>query len=91
MKQGSLQKICGSSVRINRYAYALFIVLSIILFARGDYQWAFVNMGMALVFDPFDPNVSWADRPLYQRAWLFIHLLVVLGLLLFMLLQHHPL
>ena len=65
----------------NRMAYGLYVVLVIYLFIKGDYEWAFTNLGIALVFDPFDPNVKWQQRPMYQKVWLLVHLtLVVVGL-----------
>jgi hypothetical protein len=32
------------------------------------------------VFDPFDPKQEWKQRPVWQRAWLIIHLAIVAGL-----------
>jgi hypothetical protein len=31
-------------------------------------------MGIALIFDPFNPSVKWQQRPVYQKGWLLIHL-----------------
>lgn len=36
-----------------------------------------MNLGIALAFDPFDQSVSWKERPLYQRAWLIVHLVLL--------------
>lgn len=58
----------------NRYAYAVFMVLVVYLFIKGDYEWAFANMGIALIFDPFNPSVKWQQRPMYQKVWLLVHL-----------------
>lgn len=58
----------------NRYAYAAYMVLVIYLFIKGDYEWAFTNMGIALIFDPFNPSVKWQQRPMYQKVWLLVHL-----------------
>ena len=62
------------SVQVNRYTYILYLILVIYLLLKGDIEWAAVNMGIAMVFDPFDARVKWQDRPLYQRAWLIAHL-----------------
>ena len=65
-----------------RVMYGLFVLLSAYyLFYKQDYGDAAVNLGLALIFDPFDPEVPWDKRPRYQRAWLIIHLLVMVLLL----------
>jgi hypothetical protein len=68
----------------NRLAYGLFIVLAIyqIIF-RVDYIDAASSMGIALIFDPFDQTVKWPQRPIWQRAWLIIHLLIAISLLVY--------
>jgi hypothetical protein len=62
------------------------MVLVLYLFIKGDYEWAFTNMGIALVFDPFNPAVKWQQRPLYQRIWLLVHLAVTFAGLIYILL-----
>jgi H+/Cl- antiporter ClcA len=37
-------------------------------------------LGVGLVFDPFDPQQTWKERPLWKKVWLFVHLAVVAGL-----------
>ena len=39
-----------------------------------QYGDAAMNFGIALAFDPFDQSVSWKERPIWQRAWLIVHL-----------------
>ena len=89
MKRESILKTCTTSTRFNRYAYALYIILFIYLFVKGDYTWAFLNLGVALVFDPFDTAVRWQQRPLYQKAWLFIHVAVMFAGLTYIYMQKH--
>jgi hypothetical protein len=63
---------------LSRTMYTLFVVLSAYyLFFRGDYGDAAANLGIALIFDPFNPQQSWKDRPLYQRVWLIVHVILV--------------
>ncbi len=38
---------------------------------------AAASMGIALAFDPFNPEQKWNDRPFWQKAVLIIHLLIV--------------
>jgi hypothetical protein len=58
-----------------RVAYTLFIALALYqILLRQDFVDAASSMGIALIFDPFDQTVSWKDRPIWQRAWMLIHL-----------------
>lgn len=66
-----------------RFFYGAFVLLSIYFLATGDYMTAASNLGIALIFDPFDHQVTWTSRPFYQRAWLVVHLTASLGLLVF--------
>lgn len=67
------------TVKWNRYAYAGFILLSCyFLFISQDLEAATANLGIALIFDPFDQQQSWPQRPRWQRAWLLVHLSLVL-------------
>jgi len=65
------------------------MLLVIYLFIKGDYGWAFTNLGVALVFEPFDTTVNWQNRPLYQKAWLLVHVAIMLAGLIFLYFQKH--
>jgi hypothetical protein len=70
------------SKMINRVMYGLFVALSLyFLLVKNDISSAMSNLGISLIFDPFDQRVSFTNRPFYQRAWLIIHAAVVLTLL----------
>jgi hypothetical protein len=58
---------------IQRMAYFLFLILVAYQAAIGELEWAVINLGVALVFDPFDPTVKFKDRPSYQKVWLYVH------------------
>lgn len=74
MKQELFVETTPKFTPFNRYAYVVYMVLVIYLFIKGDYEWAFTNLGIALVFDPFDPSLKWQLRPMYQKVWLLVHL-----------------
>lgn len=74
MKQELTNKQEKQSIRLNRFAYVAYIILVIYQLTKGDIEWAIINLGVAMAFDPFDAKVKWEDRPFYQRAWLLIHL-----------------
>jgi hypothetical protein len=67
--------------KYNRFLYGAFVILAVVFVATGQFTSAMSNLGIALIFDPFDQKVAWQNRPLYQRAWLLVHLVLVLGLL----------
>lgn len=70
------------SIVINRVLYGAFVLLCLYYFLTGSYEDAAVNLGIGLIFDPFDQTVRWNDRLRWQRAWLIVHLFVMLGIIL---------
>jgi len=65
----------------NRYLYIGFLVLGIYqATANKDYLQAASQLGIALAFDPFNPEQTWNDRPTWQKATLIIHLALVAAL-----------
>jgi len=71
----------SSSFKFNLWGYGAFVILSLyFLLVSEDLNSAVINLGIALVFDPFNQSVPWNKRPLYQRIWLIIHLAILFGL-----------
>jgi hypothetical protein len=70
-----------STVVIFRIMYVLFLLIAVyeIIFKK-DYIQAASQLGIALIFDPFNQQISWSDRPIWQRAWLIIHLAITAAL-----------
>lgn len=64
-----------------RVLYGAFVLLSIYFLATKQIESAMSNLGIALIFDPFDQKVTWNNRPAYQQIWLIVHLSIVFGLL----------
>lgn len=58
MKQVITSKQRIHSNRINRVGYGLFLALVAYLLVKGDYEMAVTNLGIAMVFDPFDASVK---------------------------------
>jgi formate/nitrite transporter FocA (FNT family) len=87
MKKEITSKEASRTLRINPYAYAIFMLLVVYLLVRGDMENAVINMGIALIFDPFNPNLKWQDRPLYQKAWLMAHLTLTLAGFIYLVLR----
>ncbi len=69
------KKISPSINRVLYFGFVLFGFYSILF----KHHWgdAAMYMGIALAFDPFDQEVSWKERPMWQRVLLVIHLALV--------------
>ncbi|WP_080058387.1 hypothetical protein [Spirosoma aerolatum] len=78
--QANNQSTKSLSVKVNRFMYGAFVLMSLYFYLTGSYQDAMSNLGIALIFDPFDQTVRWDNRPRWQRAWLIIHLMVLAGI-----------
>lgn len=78
MKQEITANNKTQSDNINRAAYILYMVLVVFQLITEDYEWAITNMGIALIFDPFG-SAKWQDRTKPQRAWLLIHLSMLIA------------
>jgi hypothetical protein len=64
---------------ITRILYIAFTLLGILYWIFGsDKSDAFVKLGIALLFDPFNPSQPYGQRPLYQKVWLIVHAGVVI-------------
>jgi hypothetical protein len=72
------------SPAVNRWGYVAFVVVSLyFLFVSNDIFTAASNLGIALIFDPFNPAVKWTERKTWQKGWLLVHVLLTLGLFLY--------
>jgi mannose/fructose/N-acetylgalactosamine-specific phosphotransferase system component IIC len=62
----------------NKFLYIGFLLLGLFqAFYSKDYMQATASLGIALAFDPFNPEQKWNDRPKWQKAVLIIHLAMV--------------
>jgi hypothetical protein len=67
-----------SKFTFNTAFYAMFLLLTIyhVVF-REDFLDAASTLGIALIFDPFDQKMAWNQRPVWQRTWLILHLIIL--------------
>lgn len=64
--------------KISRALYGAFVLLGLYyLIGQRDPGTAIAQIGIALAFDPFDPNQPWGERPRWQRVWLYTHLALI--------------
>ena len=68
-----------TSLTVNRLLYSGFLLLCLYFLVKGDITDAASNLGIALIFDPFAPT-TWQERKNWQKAWLFVHVTLVIGL-----------
>jgi hypothetical protein len=71
---------------LSRVLYAGFLIMSCYYVYRGDLASAGSNLGIGLIFDPFN-GLAWEQRKVWQKGWLIVHLTFTLGLLAVGLLQ----
>lgn len=68
--------------QFSKYLYVGFLLLglyqSIVI---KDYIQSGASLGIALAFDPFDQNVTWKERPVWQKITLIVHLAVCASLI----------
>ncbi len=78
----------ASPTVFNKIAYTAFVALAVFmwLFSK-DKMLATSHLGIALVFDPFNPAVPWNKRPLYQKVWLIAHTTILFALFAYVLLS----
>jgi len=63
-----------------KYIYLALVILGTFYLVEKNIGQALVTLGIALVFDPFNPDQPWADRPVWQKITLLVHLAIVFGL-----------
>lgn len=72
------------SPAVNRWFYAALVLFAVYyLFVQKDVLTAASNLGIAFIFDPFNANITWANRKTWQKSWLIVHVAVVIALLLY--------
>ncbi len=85
MKQQSATKPVARN--FNKPAYVILTVITIFYLAVKDYSQAAICFPLALAFDPFDTQMPFHKRPFFQKAWLYVHVSISLGLFVLLLLR----
>ena len=73
------------AINLNKPGYILFLGAGIFFLIRRDLTQAYIFWAIAMVFDPFNVNQPYAERPFYQKAWMFVHIAIVLAIFIWML------
>jgi hypothetical protein len=77
---GKTNNLNGMATKFNKYIYLVLVVLGVIYLVEKSTGQAVIYLGIALAFDPFNPDQKWNDRPSWQKMLLLVHLAVVFGL-----------
>lgn len=67
--------------KFSKYIYLGFVLVGIFYLIQKSIGSALIYLGIALAFDPFNPEETWKDRPTWQKFILVIHLAIVFGLM----------
>lgn len=67
-------KRMNANQTFNRILYVSFVLFGIYRIVFGQFGEAAMMLGIALAFDPFDTSQPWNERPMWQKAWLILHL-----------------
>jgi MFS superfamily sulfate permease-like transporter len=63
----------GKFTHVNRILHIGFILLACLqFFAYEEPSAAVGSLGISLAFDLFNQEMKWKDRPLWQKAWLLL-------------------
>ncbi len=73
-----------NSIVVVRLLYVLSVAVALYFIANGKLGDAISSLGVALVFDPFDPSVPWQQRPTYQKVLPIVHVTILLTMLVVM-------
>ena len=67
--------------KFSKYIYLGFVLVGIFYLIQKFIGSALIYLGIALAFDPFNPEETWKDRPTWKKFVLVIHLAIVFGLM----------
>lgn len=66
---------------VNKFLYIGFLLLGIYqALVPKDYMQAAASFGIGMAFDPFNQEQKWNERPIWQKAVLFINLALVFAM-----------
>lgn len=66
---------------INKLGYVVFVLFGFYYILTGNINMAVTFIGIAFIFDPFNLLVPFYQRPFYQQAVLYAHLLLAFVLI----------
>ena len=77
-----MHEIHVMNTKFNKTLYVGSLILGLYyLIFKEDYLQAASSMGIGLIFDPFNPEQNWKERPNWQKAILILHLAFVAAMI----------
>jgi hypothetical protein len=71
------------NTKFNPFIHVAFVLYGLnLIFTSNDASQAIIYFGLAFVFDPFDVNQPWKERPKWQKGILVGELVLIFLLLL---------
>jgi hypothetical protein len=67
--------------KFSKYVYLAFVLVGCFYLVQKSIGSSMIYLGLALAFDPFNPEEAWKDRPNWQKLILLVHLAIVFGLI----------
>lgn len=66
--------------KFNRVIYLFFVVVGVVSLVMQEYLTTVSLLGIAILFDPFDADQSWREKPFWQKAVFSVQGLMVVGI-----------
>lgn len=66
--------------KLNRIIYVTFIVTGLFSLIVQEYLFTVALLGLAILFDPFNINQSWGEKPFWQKAVFIVQGIMVIGM-----------
>lgn len=63
----------GKFTQVNSILHIGFILMALMQFTLFEETASAIgSLGISLAFDPFNHEVKWKERPIWQKAWLLV-------------------
>lgn len=66
--------------KINRFIYSFFILVGLLSLLMQQYMATVSLLGLGILFDPFNANQSWSEKPFWQKVVFLVQGIIVMGL-----------
>lgn len=66
--------------KLNRIIYVTFIVIGLFSLIMQNYLVTVALLGLAILFDPFNINQSWSEKPFWQKTVFIVQGIIVIGM-----------
>ncbi len=82
MENIGIQKQQQQSILTYRIVHVMMCIAGLGFLFTKDFTLSVIFLGLSLALDPFDQKQPWPARPLWQKAWLCIILVIEFSVLI---------